>query len=301
MAPGFFLGEICDLQRAATSRKMSLHEVPTAGRMQLTTPEADEATAADWKAQWLHVVRRIRVVESDDELHQLIDTATSQRGVTVVAFVNAHSLNSLSLHQDRMQGLEFCDYLLRDGVGVSTLMRLLGLPPGLNLNGTDLIPAILLRRRFEKVALFGTIDEYVHRAGTKLQFMTGLTSRQVTTLNGFHPIERYVEVARRFQPSCIVLGMGTPKQEEVAALLRDSLEHDCVVLCGGAIIDFMAGRFKRAPRAVRALRMEWVYRLRREPVRLFRRYVIGNPLFMVRSCRVALASNGSEEQHRRSP
>ena len=56
------------------------------------------------------------------------------------------------------------------------------------------------------------------------------------------------------------------------------------------IIDFMGGKTPRAPRWVRAVGMEWLYRLGREPRRLFRRYVIGNPLFVARALRLAAGS-----------
>jgi exopolysaccharide biosynthesis WecB/TagA/CpsF family protein len=61
----------------------------------------------------------------------------------------------------------------------------------------------------------------------------------------------------------------------------------CVIVCGGAIIDFLGGKVSRAPLWLRRMGMEWAYRLAVEPMRLFRRYVIGNPLFLSRALRLA--------------
>ena len=50
----------------------------------------------------------------------------------------------------------------------------------------------------------------------------------------------------------------------------------------GGLLDFVSERIPRAPLWMRKLGIEWCYRLYQEPVRLFRRYVIGNPLFLLR-------------------
>jgi exopolysaccharide biosynthesis WecB/TagA/CpsF family protein len=81
--------------------------------------------------------------------------------------------------------------------------------------------------------------------------------------------------------------MGMPRQEEVAILLRSALNFPCLIVCGGAIIDFMGGKTSRAPLWVRQARMEWAYRLALEPRRLFQRYVVGNPVFLARALTMA--------------
>jgi exopolysaccharide biosynthesis WecB/TagA/CpsF family protein len=62
-----------------------------------------------------------------------------------------------------------------------------------------------------------------------------------------------------------------------------------VIVCGGAILDFLGGGATRAPAWMRRLGIEWLYRLAREPRRLFKRYVLGNPLFLSRARRYAAA------------
>ena len=50
----------------------------------------------------------------------------------------------------------------------------------------------------------------------------------------------------------------------------------------GGLFDFYSGRIRRAPVWMRELGMEWVYRLMQEPGRMWRRYILGNPLFLYR-------------------
>jgi N-acetylglucosaminyldiphosphoundecaprenol N-acetyl-beta-D-mannosaminyltransferase len=73
--------------------------------------------------------------------------------------------------------------------------------------------------------------------------------------------------------------------------LKASLKHPCVIVCGGAIVDFIGGKVSRAPNLVRTLGMEWLYRLYLEPKRLFKRYVVGNPLFLWRASVTAVMRN----------
>ncbi len=74
------------------------------------------------------------------------------------------------------------------------------------------------------------------------------------------------------------LGVSAPKQEIWARRWLDEL--DMPVLCVGAAFDFSAGRVRRAPVWMRRSGFEWVHRLATEPRRMWRRYLLGNPLFV---------------------
>jgi N-acetylglucosaminyldiphosphoundecaprenol N-acetyl-beta-D-mannosaminyltransferase len=84
------------------------------------------------------------------------------------------------------------------------------------------------------------------------------------------------------------IGLGTPKQDLVAAVLRD-LGAAPVILCVGAAFDFMAGTMPRAPEWMQRAGLEWLYRLWLEPGRLGRRYLVGNPQFVWGVARELLA------------
>jgi len=104
----------------------------------------------------------------------------------------------------------------------------------------------------------------------------------VSLHDGFAEVHTYLELARDLQPELIVLGMGMPKQELVASQLAAS-GVPCVIVCGGAILDFLGGKVARAPQWMRRLGGEWIFRLMKEPKRLFMRYVVGNPIFIWRT------------------
>lgn len=75
----------------------------------------------------------------------------------------------------------------------------------------------------------------------------------------------------------ILLAVGSPQQELVARMIADMPSAAGTALCVGASVDFLVGRAKRAPRWMRSLSLEWLYRLLGDPVRLWRRYLVDGP------------------------
>ena len=241
------------------------------------------------QARWTQVLRHLRTIPSQDEAALLADELVDGRQPRMLAFVNAHAMNSAVGDFDFYKALCDADVLLRDGSGMAMLFRMLGGEPGLDMNGTDFIPRLLEAYRGRRVALWGTREPWLAAAAERCRAEFGV--EVVSCENGFHPPAHYCDEVRRTRPELIVLGMGMPKQERVARLVRATATGAPLLVCGGAVIDFLGGKVQRAPRWVRRLGIEWAYRLLLEPRRLFHRYVIGNPLFMLRAwrCRAAWA------------
>ena len=237
-------------------------------------------SALTWLRRWQTIVRKLRVVGDSADEQALIEALSRTEAATVLGFVNAHAMNLVSANADYYDALSAADVLLRDGSGMAILFRRLGREPGLNMNGTDLIPKLLAAFKGRRVAFWGTEEPYLSNAvqHSEATFAVDVVSAH----HGFDPVETYLNLARQYQPELVVLGMGMPKQEAVAARLAASGEP-CLVVCGGAILDFLGGKVNRAPQWIRRLGCEWMFRLASEPKRLFTRYVVGNPMFLLRT------------------
>lgn len=233
-----------------------------------------------WLQRWKTIIGKLRVVEDAADEQNVLQALSAPRTATVLGFVNAHAMNLVAANPDYCTALAAADVLLRDGSGIAILYRRLGLAPGLNMNGTDFIPELLAAFNGRRVAFWGTQEPYLSQAAERGEALYGVNV--VSLHNGFASIDTYIGLAQQQQPELIVLGMGMPKQENVAARLAE-LGRPCLIVCGGAILDFMGGKVTRAPDWLRRLGGEWVYRLIREPKRLFVRYVVGNPLFLLRA------------------
>ncbi|WP_207208120.1 WecB/TagA/CpsF family glycosyltransferase [Salipiger sp. IMCC34102] len=222
--------------------------------------------------------RKLHIVPDEAALARLLDDLAESPAGLRIGFLNAHAINLA--WRDSEAARAFCDLdlLLRDGIGMKIALRAMKLDPGLNMNGTDLIPRILKARGHDRVAIYGTEDPWLSRAADRLRTQ-GV--QIVDTRHGFDPEGHYAERLARTPADVVLLAMGMPKQERVAAGLPAGERR--LILCGGAIVDFMAGRVPRAPAWMQRGNLEWLFRLWCEPVRLFDRYVIGNAAFLVRT------------------
>ncbi len=245
------------------------------------TPQAETLMPDGWQRRWRMMTEKIQSVDTLDEENDLLRRICSPARPVVVAFANAHAMNCVAQSQSFFDALYTADWVLRDGSGMATLFKFLGRKPGRNLNGTDLIPKIIELFNGRRIAFFGTQEPYLKR-GMVAAYQHAPQSHFVCA-HGFLELDDYLSLAIVQRSDLIVLGMGMPKQEVVAAALRSKLGFPCTIVCGGAIIDFLAGRMTRAPLWMRRAGIEWVYRLAMEPRRLSHRYVIGNPVFLMRA------------------
>ena len=232
------------------------------------------------KNRWRRIVGAVRIVHGRQDEQELIAEMASVPDVFVLCFINAYGMNSIINDAEYFDSLLEADIILRDGSGMAILYFCSGRAAGLNMNGTDLIPKILAAFHGQRVALWGPEEPYLGAAARYCETELGVSV--VSRENGFYEIDFYRRLAVSTQPNLILLGMGIPKQEILARALRSTAGLSSLIVCGGAIIDFLGGKEPRAPEWMRRLGIEWLHRLAREPRRLFNRYVIGNPIFLWR-------------------
>jgi exopolysaccharide biosynthesis WecB/TagA/CpsF family protein len=235
---------------------------------------ADVGGGCDRAALLSALAGRVARVATAAEAEALIDRLARPDRPTVLAFANAHAANLAWRDPAFADALMAADVVLRDGAGMAILCRAAGLDPGLNMNGTDLLPRLLGRFAGRRVMLVGTCEPWLSRAAERLR-ADGV--EVVATVDGFQPRDAYPAAVRAAAPDFVVLGLGMPRQEALARHLASALDRPCLIAAGGAILDFWAGRFPRAPSWMRRAGVEWVYRLLREPKRLWRRYLIDGP------------------------
>lgn len=241
------------------------------------------------------LIHKLKLLEEDD-VTPLLDELSAPKKPTILGFLNQHGYNIVQNDTTARRHFLKVNYLLRDGIGVKLACSLNGLSPGANLNGTDFIPSLIQHllesEHSDNYQLFamGTSEPWVNQGASAL-----FGDRDFHAIDGFQPTERYFEfVQQHLQPGripLIVMGMGMPRQEEVAVNLQRQLGRPALMICGGAILDFAAQRFNRAPPAVRKVGMEWLYRLLMEPRRLFSRYIIGIPQFFYYIMRNGMGSS----------
>ena len=89
-----------------------------------------------------------------------------------------------------------------------------------------------------------------------------------------------IDAINAVNPDLLWIGMTAPKQEKWTYSHWEELDIHCHVGTIGAVFDFFAGTVERAPIWWQRHGLEWLYRLLKEPKRMWRRYIIGNTLFL---------------------
>ncbi len=216
--------------------------------------------------------------EAAAELARVIDA----RERRAVHFANAATLNLAAADPQYRDALNTADYVFGDGTGVRWAALLRGIRLQSNLNGTDLIPALLERRPGTRVFLLGGTDELIEQAACGFR-RTFPQAELAGTHHGYfdHADSRGV-IARinAAQPDLLLVGFGNPLQERWIAAQRHLLDVPLTAGVGG-LFSYWAGTLVRAPGLYRRMGMEWLHILRKQPHKA-RRYLLGNPLFMMR-------------------
>ena len=203
------------------------------------------------------------------------------------AFLNAHAANLACTDQRFHDALR--DFtIFPDGLGIDVASRLLhGSTFPENLNGTDFIPFLLERcARPLRVGLLGARPGVVTEARDRFRVAHPRHAFRVVH-HGYFDADREGEIVASLLADpvdVLLVAFGNPRQEVFIAERIDG--RHCRAAFGiGALFDFTSGRIPRAPRVMRDLRIEWMFRLRREPRRMWRRYLLGNPVFLARVLR----------------
>jgi N-acetylglucosaminyldiphosphoundecaprenol N-acetyl-beta-D-mannosaminyltransferase len=210
-----------------------------------------------------------------------------------VSFVNADCVNLAFVRADYRRALIESDMVFADGIGVRLAGEVLGQKVLDNVNGTDLFPilAAALEYTGKKIYLMGGKPNVAESVALWLvQRFPGLEIAGFR--DGYFSAdeeEQVVEEIRNSGANLVLVALGAPRQE---LWIRRNLSRLGVkVAIGvGGLFDFFSGRIPRAPLWMRKAGLEWAYRLYQEPKRLWRRYLLGNPLFLVRLLRFRVFS-----------
>jgi alpha-1,3-mannosyltransferase len=224
------------------------------------------------------------LVKTSSEAIDLLDRQYERKTPAIVVFANAHTLNS-TVADRRVQSILDRSIVFNDGIGVDLASRLLfGKAFPENLNGTDFVPHYLRtsQHRYRVFLLGGQPGVAVEAAGRLAQLAP--QHEFVGTCHGYYTkddLPSIIAQIRRTRADILLVAMGNPHQE---TWLNEHLKHTgCRLGFGvGGLFDFMAGVVPRAPRWVQDARMEWAYRVLQQPTRLWRRYFVQMPIFLVR-------------------
>ena len=219
------------------------------------------------------------------EVERLIQRG--ERGLVLNA--NAHCLNLCYEDPSLRAFLNGADVVFCDGAGVMLAARLLGarIPERITYADWAWRLAAFAEAEGFSVYLLGARPGVAKEAARRLRArhphleVVGVRHGYFDHAAGSPGNEAVVEEINAARPDILLVGLGMPLQEYWLMENRNRLEVG-VALTGGAVFDYVSGGLRRGPRVLTNNGFEWLARLLIEPGRLWHRYLVGNPLFLLR-------------------
>ncbi len=228
-------------------------------------------------------LKELSLLTSRRELSSLPD------GKLLINTINAHSYNTALKDSLFAEALTKGDALIPDGASVVMACRWLKAKsqPTERIAGWDLFVHEMdrLNRKGGTCFFMGSSEKVLElvRKRTAVDY----PNIKVETYSPPYKPEfseednrRIIEAINKANPDLLWIGMTAPKQEKWTYTHWKELDIHCHVGTIGAVFDFFAGTVERAPLWWQEHGLEWLYRLLKEPKRMWRRYIIGNTLFL---------------------
>ncbi|PSR17693.1 glycosyltransferase [filamentous cyanobacterium CCP3] len=227
----------------------------------------------------------INATSYDDACNRIQRWASVRRSCYVVA-ANVHVVMTAYMNARYQQVIDRAALVTADGMPLVMGLRLLGLPDQERVYGPDLMLAWCDRaaQLGLPIYLYGGTETMLEKMAANLQQRFPGLPIAGTHAPPFRPqsaAEAAADVDRINQSGArvVFVGLGCPKQEQW--MYRNQGQVQAVMIGVGAAFSFFSGEVAQAPRWMMRLSLEWLYRLSQEPRRLWRRYLVNNPLFVL--------------------
>ena len=224
-----------------------------------------------------------------EELHEEISRFVENGEHALVMHANVHGLN-LAYRNGRLRGLfNRAPIVFCDGSGVMLGARILGrrIPERITYADWTWKLAAFAEERGFSLFFLGARPGVAEKAARRLEYrfpklrIAGAEHGYFERTLGSPENEAIIKKINAARPDVLLVGFGMPVQEFWLAENWEKVDAN-VALTGGAVFDYVSGELRRGPRFLTDRGLESVARLMVEPRRLWRRYVIGNPLFLLR-------------------
>lgn len=233
------------------------------------------------------------------ELHAGIQHHVREGGHALVLNANVHCLNLAYRDRDLRDLLNRAEIVFCDGSGVMLAARILGCRIPERITYADWMWQLADFATSEGFSLYflGARPGVAEKAARRLRErypnlqIAGVHHGYFDRTPESPENEAVIREVNAAAPDILVLGFGMPLQERWLMQNWDQIDAR-VALTGGAVFDYVSGELRRGPRLLTDNGFEWLARLFVEPGRLWRRYVLGNPLFLARVLRQRLRRLG---------
>ncbi len=224
----------------------------------------------------------------------------------VLVCANPHSLEVARRDPLFDEALKSADFLIPDGVGIVIASKINRGRIKDRITGSDVfqeVSSALNERRGYRYFFLGSTEDNLRCIREKMSNdfpcidVAGTYSPPFREDFDDRENGEMVAAINTVKPHVLWVGMTAPRQEKWIHLNRRRLDVSFIAAVG-AVFDFYTGRVKRSHPVFRSMGLEWLPRLVRDPVRLWRRNFVSNPKFLIRVTREVVRTNGARESAR---
>ena len=221
----------------------------------------------------------LKIFDASQAVEILSDEMSSK--MRTYHFLNAFVISEASKNRQYFEiltrGICFCDS--RPLEAYSRFVR----SPIKQLRGVDFLKAVLPDPASGRQLIIGGTQknqaELIQAIAMKFDKSISISYHQPEFSDDISVIyTSSLRKVRTVKPNTIWLGIGTPKQDLLADLMRNKVKAN--IFCVGAAIGFLVSEVVESPKWLQWIGLEWLYRLTKEPGRLWRRYLFGNLAFL---------------------
>jgi len=220
-----------------------------------------------------------KIIKEESMVLELVFNAFQKNKNLLLSCINQHCFNIYCENLAYRQLLDNHFSIHMDGMGIFWASKIFGIKNVELYNGTDLnekiisylgesnIPLYIIGGRFSQEEM----QDYSNKKGLKFAgYQNGFFNES--------DVEKIIQKIDNSKTQAVLIGMGVPKQELLAFKLSKGIDVN-LIHCVGNFFEFSLGKKLRVPKLLRNKGIEWSFRLITEPRRLWRRYLLGIPVF----------------------
>ena len=219
---------------------------------------------------------KVDAISLDEATTKIVNWAAKHKS-KYISITNTHVVTKAWIDRKFREIINSSDLSTPDGAPLSFLLRLNGYKNQKRVTGPDLMEKLIIESSKHKLKLFfyastrevlNLIKERIKESNLDSDiYYKSPPFRNLTNTEE----DEIIEMLKKIKPNIIFVGLGCPKQD--LWIQKNKKKINSVFISVGAAFEFYAKTLKRAPKFMRDNGLEWIYRLYKEPLRLYKRYL----------------------------
>ncbi|KKQ07633.1 hypothetical protein A2858_02690 [Candidatus Daviesbacteria bacterium RIFCSPHIGHO2_01_FULL_36_37] len=207
-----------------------------------------------------------------------IKKLTKNKRPLILFYIYLGSIYYAYKDKDYKEAIKIADGVYLDGFLIGWFLKMIYGKKFMRFGAEDYIYELfdLSLKRNKKIFLLGSSNLESGNSGAVRKINNKYHGIKIAGHHGyFQKSSIVIKKIKNFKPDILIIGLGLNRQEKWVYQHLDELKNVKVIIAVGNFIDILGGKSKLPPEILKKFNLRWVYRLIKEPYRLWERYVFG--------------------------